>query len=93
MPGLVVLLLGGAGELLAHPLNAYIVRPEQSKRWGPVAPYRYGDPFFDAAMLSAFAERATAWASATLPGAITEPPTAASVRTVAVPARVSRDGT
>lgn len=56
MPGLVVLLLGCAGSFLPTFLKAYIVRPEQSKRWGPVAPYRYGDPFFDAAMLSAFAE-------------------------------------
>ena len=40
-----------------------------------------------------YGRTAAAWAAAPAPGVITEPPTAASVRTVAVPARVSSDGT
>lgn len=42
------------GSFLPAFLNEYSVRPEQSNRWGPVAPQRYGAPFLEAAILRAF---------------------------------------
>ena len=74
-------------------LNEYSVSPEQSNLLGPVAPYLYGEPFLEAATLSAFVAGVAASASDATPGTTMLPPTAAMVRAEAVPARVISDGT